>query len=124
MVMCAGRMGVGVQSFQVLWYGDHLHLTQSGYEKEILERRRDGQRKGDLTFPTSRSEADFEAVDNISPDTLREAQTLAGGLLWLDTRTRPDLAFGVSTMSPDAQEPAEGFGGWKGSSELHQGQPW
>ena len=28
---------------------------------------RDGQRKGDLTFH-------FEAVDNVSPDTLREAQ--------------------------------------------------
>ena len=30
---------------------------------------------------------------------LREAQALAGGLLWLSTKSRPDLSYGVSTMS-------------------------
>jgi len=44
------------------------------------------------------NETDFEAVESIAPETLKEAQALAGGLLWLATRTRPDASFGVSTM--------------------------
>ena len=77
--------------------GDGLHLTQHDYEQEILDRWK-MDRSSD--FPNFRvTEADFEAVDSISPSVLKEAQALAGGLLWLSTRTRPDLAYGVSTMS-------------------------
>ena len=77
--------------------GNGLHLAQSGYEKEILER---WQVKLRSEFPNFKiSEADFEAVEHKDPQVLKEAQALAGGLLWLATRTRPDISFGVATMS-------------------------
>ena len=77
--------------------GNGLHLAQSGYEKEILERWHVEQRS---EFPNFKiGETDFEAVEHIAPDVLKEAQALAGGLLWLATRTRPDISFGVATMS-------------------------
>ena len=77
--------------------GDGIHLAQSGYEKEILER---WPTEVGFDFPNFKiNEADFEPVDHVEPGVLRDAQALAGGLLWLATRTRPDLAFGVSAMS-------------------------
>ena len=38
-------------------------------------------------------------MEHKDPQVLKEAQALAGGLLWLATRTRPDISFGVATMS-------------------------
>lgn len=74
-----------------------VEINQHDYAQEILDRWK-VDRSSD--FPNFRvNEADFEAVDSISPSVLKEAQALAGGLLWLSTRTRPDLAFGVSAMS-------------------------
>eukprot|EP00435_Cladocopium_sp_Y103_P021236 s2552_g5.t1 len=76
---------------------DGLHLSQSGYEKEVLDRWRVGR---GAEYPHFKlSETDFEQVENIDPKVLKEAQALAGSLLWLATKTRPDLAYGVSTMS-------------------------
>ena len=64
-----------------------VEINQHDYAQEILDR-----------WKVDRS-SDFGAVDSISPSVLKEAQALAEGLLWLSTRTRPDLAFGVSAMS-------------------------
>ena len=70
------------------------------YEKELLDRWNVGSGS---EFPMFKlSEADFEAVesvDSVDAGVLREAQALAGGLLWLSTKSRPDLSYGVSTMS-------------------------
>eukprot|EP00435_Cladocopium_sp_Y103_P036696 s2415_g9.t1 len=77
--------------------GDGLHLSQVGYEQEMLDR---WQVQHGVVFPHFKlNESDFEAVDAIDPKILKEAQALAGGLLWLATKTRPDLAYGVSAMS-------------------------
>ena len=77
--------------------GNGLHLSQVGYEKEMLDR---WQVQHGVAFPHFKlSESDFEAVEAIDPKILKEAQALAGGLLWLATKTRPDLAYGVSAMS-------------------------
>ena len=74
-----------------------LHLSQSGYEKELLDRWNVG---GGSEFPMFKlSEADFETVESVDAGVLKEAQALAGGLLWLSTKSRPDLSYGVSTMS-------------------------
>ena len=42
---------------------------------------------------------DFEHEVNPPTAQIREAQSLAGALNWLATRTRGDIAFGVSRMS-------------------------
>ena len=77
--------------------GNGIHLAQSGYEKELLERWKP---ESGSDFPMIKlGEADFEAVETIDTAVLKEAQALAGGLLWLSTKTRPDLAYGVATMS-------------------------
>eukprot|EP00435_Cladocopium_sp_Y103_P070969 s226_g36.t1 len=77
--------------------GNGLHLSQKGYEREMLDR---WQVQHGVAVPHFKlSESDFDAVDAIDPKTLKEAQALAGALLWLATKTRPDLAFGVSAMS-------------------------
>lgn len=77
--------------------GNGLHLAQKGYEKELLER---WKVTGKSDFPMFKlSESDFEAVEVADVAVLKEAQALAGGLLWLSTKTRPDLAYGVATMS-------------------------
>ena len=70
--------------------GDGIHLAQKGYEKEILER---WPTEAGLDFPNFKiNKTDFEPVGHVEPGVLRDAQALAGGLLWLATRTRPDLA--------------------------------
>eukprot|EP00435_Cladocopium_sp_Y103_P007195 s4968_g2.t1 len=77
--------------------GNGLHLSQRGYETELLDR---WPVQGGLNFPNYKiNEQDFEAADQIDLQVLREAQALAGALLWLSTKTRPDLSFGVSAMS-------------------------
>eukprot|EP00435_Cladocopium_sp_Y103_P017368 s2125_g4.t1 len=74
-----------------------LHLAQSGYEQELLDR---WQVSSGVDYPHFKlSEADFEPSESIDPKVLKEAQALAGGLLWLATKTRPDLAYGVSAMT-------------------------
>ena len=86
-----------------------LHLSQSGYEKELLERWNVG---GGSEFPMFKlSEADFETVESVDAGVLKEAQALAGGLLWLSTKSRPDLSYGVSTMSRlMTRNPPKSFG--------------
>eukprot|EP00435_Cladocopium_sp_Y103_P032651 s1805_g8.t1 len=77
--------------------GDELHLSQRGYEKEMLDR---WQVSHGADYPHFKlNETDFEATEAVDPHVLREAQALAGGLLWLATKTRPDLSYGVSTMT-------------------------
>ena len=43
-----------------------------------------------------------ERVDNPSVEEVREAQGLTGALLWVSTRTRPDLAYAVSRCGQQA----------------------
>lgn len=81
--------------------GDGLHIHQRLYEKEILE-------KWNITrgteYPNYRINEENEDMNDEEMSTdemrnhVREAQQLAGSLLWLSTRTRPDLACGVATM--------------------------
>ena len=77
--------------------GDGFHLSQKKYEQEILAR---WNIKESTTFPNFKvSEADMETQDHVDKNQIREAQALAGSLLWLSTRSRPDLAYGVAALS-------------------------
>ena len=42
--------------------------------------------------------------EELDPDEIRMAQKLAGSLIWLSTRTRPDIAFAQSRISSMASK--------------------
>ena len=77
--------------------GDGFHLSQRQYEQEILTR---WNVKEAVQFPRFKiSEEDYEVQVECDRRQVREAQALAGSLLWLSTRSRPDLAYGVAALS-------------------------
>ena len=77
--------------------GDGYHLSQQKYEQEIFVR---WSVKESSTFPNFKiTEEDFEGQGEKDIRLVREAQAMAGSLLWLSTRSRPDLAMGVAAIS-------------------------
>eukprot|EP00435_Cladocopium_sp_Y103_P075378 s777_g57.t1 len=74
--------------------GDGFVVSQRKYEKEMLQRF--GIEKS-TEFPNFRltGEDEFPGED-IKPADIKTAQSMAGALLWLTTRTRPDIALNVA----------------------------
>ena len=77
--------------------GDGFYVSQGMYEQELMTR---WDIKESLQYPAFKvTEEDEHFVGEIDPNDVRTAQMMTGALLWLSTRTRPDLVFGVSAMS-------------------------
>lgn len=77
--------------------GDGYHIAQNKYEQEILSR---WNVNISAAFPNCKvNEGDSEQQSNVDRNQVREAQALAGSLLWQSTCSRPDLAFGVAAIS-------------------------
>lgn len=77
--------------------GDGYRVSQKKYEQELLTRWKVGM---PLSFPHFKlGEADCEQEEEVDRNKVREAQALAGSLLWLSTRSRPDLSYGVAAVS-------------------------
>ena len=76
--------------------GNGFHVNQHMYEQEMLQRWnvQDG-----VEYPHYKVAEDQEVEESPDPNDVRTAQAMAGSLLWLSSRTRPDLAHGVATMS-------------------------
>ena len=76
--------------------GDGFHVNQHMYEQEMLQRWNveDG-----VEYPHYKVAEDQEVEESPDPNHVRTAQAMAGSLLWLSSRTRPDPAHGVATMS-------------------------
>ena len=81
---------------QLRWQGDSLLLGQPDFARELLERH--GPVPG-RQVPLPKIDMVPDAEDSIDPADVRKCQQLLGELLWLSGRTRPDLAFAVSTLS-------------------------
>ena len=81
---------------QLRWQGDSLLLGQPDFARELLERH--GPVPG-RQVPLPKVDMVPDVEDNIDPADVRKCQQLLGELLWLSGRTRPDLAFAVSTLS-------------------------
>ena len=82
--------------FELMREGSGIRLDQFGYTHEMLK-------KYDITqeesCPLPKVPDDEETVEeSYSVEDLRRAQSIVGELLWLSTRTRPDLAFGVGLL--------------------------
>ena len=77
--------------------GDGYHISQQKYEQELLAR---WKVSSSLSFPHFKlGEADCEQQPEVDINKVREAQALAGSLLRLSTRSRPDLSYGVAAVS-------------------------
>ena len=81
---------------QLRWQGDSLLLGQPDFARELLERH--GPVPG-RQVPLPKIDMVPDVEDSIDPADVRKCQQLLGELLWLSGRTRPDLAFAVSTLS-------------------------
>ena len=77
-------------------HGDGLQISQNLFEQELLSRWDVTEAMAYLAF---KSEEDDVATSEVHVGDVKNAQALTGALLWLSTRTRPDLVHGVSVMS-------------------------
>ena len=75
-------------------------LSQESYTSELLERYPDVK---ESLVPIGRVEDGEESPPDPS-DIRRIAQTLVGELLWLSTKTRPDVAYAVSWLGSRASK--------------------
>ena len=74
-------------------------LSQESYTKDLLDRYPDVP---EALVPIARTE-DVEELPP-EPAEVKRAQTLVGELLWVSTKTRPDVAYAVSWMGSRASK--------------------
>eukprot|EP00438_Fugacium_kawagutii_P013001 Skav233514 [mRNA] locus=scaffold1225:75521:77185:- [translate_table: standard] len=76
-------------------------MTQEDYLKEMLKRNLGEEEESwpRRKLPMMKEKPEDEEVKKPHPDQVRRAQKIAGELLWLSTRTRPDLMFVVSKVA-------------------------
>ena len=73
-----------------------IRLDQMGYTHELLKKYGITQTEN---CPLPKVSDDEDTVEEpYSAEDLRRAQSIVGEMLWLSTRTRPDLAFGVGLL--------------------------
>ena len=85
---------------EIVKEGEVIRARQTSYVEDRLETNLGGDWRSvrDTWMPCPK-EIDDSAEENAQPSHVREAQRLVGELLWLVTRTRPDLAFTTSRMA-------------------------
>ncbi len=73
------------------WY-----VNQDSYIRDMVERHQDPPRR----IPISREAAALEAdpVEEITPEAVRQAQQQVGELLWIVSRSRPDVMYCISRL--------------------------
>ena len=77
--------------------GDGFIVSQKKYQQELMTRWNISEK---VAYPAYKISEDEELPQqHIEQKDIKEAQALTGALLWLSTRTRPDLCQGVAAMS-------------------------
>ena len=79
-----------------------ITLDQMDYIKEIIDRN---NVTGKSVIPMSKECSEPEAEIGIPAEEIQTGQRLVGELIWLVTRSRPDLAYVVSRMSSFVSKP-------------------
>jgi len=75
---------------------EEWYVTQRSYIKDLIEKNEAQIKK---KIPVTRNQAHIEApASTPTLEEVRGAQKFVGEVLWLLTRTRPDLMYGVSPM--------------------------
>ena len=89
---------LGIEIAKIL---DGFALSQESYIRELLRIHEISSTQKDL-IPVTRDQARFEVETEetvFTTQELRKAQQLAGEVLWLSQRTRPDIAYTASLVS-------------------------
>ena len=89
-------------------HGGGFRLHQKSYEEDLLAKWNVTRSANQLNFklPMPEDEANMERSQDA--EMVRKAQASTGALLWLATRTRPELSVGVAAMSRlCTKDPAE-----------------
>ena len=79
---------------QLRWQEGSLLVGQPDYAREILSRYPDVK---PCTYPLPKLSEDQEE-EKIDPKEVKKCQAIVGELLWLSTKTRPDLSYAVSYL--------------------------
>jgi len=102
---------------------DGFILTQRKYEQEMLQRWNVTKSIGYPNFKLS--ESDEDPADPIDQSQIKTAQAIAGALLWLNTRTRPDISVGVSAVCRLATKKSSQIDSGRDDCDgLHPRKPW
>eukprot|EP00434_Breviolum_minutum_P025704 symbB.v1.2.022715.t1/scaffold2026.1/size92022/4 len=72
-----------------------IRLDQFGYTQELLKKY---NVEGVEACPLAKLPDEETTEEPFTAEDLRKAQSIVGEVLWLSTRTRPDLAFGVGLL--------------------------
>ena len=75
----------------------HWSFNQQAYIRDLLGRYEDGEKVRKIPIIRDQAAMNHD-VTPPSPEGVKSCQKVIGELLWLVTRTRPDLMFGVSRM--------------------------
>ena len=93
--------GIRFLGIEIAKIQDGFALSQESYIRELLRVHEISATQKDL-IPVTRDQARFEAETEetvFTTEELRKAQQLAGEVLWLSQRTRPDIAYTASLVS-------------------------
>ena len=82
---------------EIIQRNGQLHLSQERYITNLLSRYPQVQGTASSPYPKEPKDLRNE-VPQVSLDRLRHGQALVGELLWVSTRSRPDLCYGVSRL--------------------------
>ncbi|CAE7460426.1 unnamed protein product [Symbiodinium sp. CCMP2456] len=97
----ASKGGIRFLGIEIVKVDGGFALNQEPYIRELTRIHAISEKQLDLV-PVSREQASFVAESSeavFTVEELRQAQRLAGEILWVSQRTRPDIAFTSSLIS-------------------------
>ena len=77
---------------------DVWHLSQESYLKDLIEKESTDVKMRKMPISRDLSSFPTEPEENLTEEKIKLAQKQVGELLWLVTRTRPELSYAVSRM--------------------------
>ena len=93
-----GESAVTFCGLEIFRTPDGYRLAQGAYIQELLQRFNVSE---DAAVPVAKW-VDPEVPEVVTPEEIKEAQSITGALLWIATRTRPDISYVVSRCGQQA----------------------
>ena len=81
---------------------EEWYVTQESFIKDLLQKDPEEIKKRKIPITRDQSLMPAELEENRTPEGIREAQKAVGEMLWLVTRSRPDLMFSTARIGANA----------------------